>query len=147
MAVKKRTTEEAVAMFRDLRAVVERGVPIADAVRSAGVTMVTYYRWRQLFDGLTDDQVERLATLQAENSRLRRKVAELQLEKRILQAASAELLSTPLRRREQIDRITADLRISERRACQVLGQHRSTQRKIPKLPPRQRNGDAVRTYS
>jgi putative transposase len=147
MTVRKRTTVEAVTAFRAVHALVERGGRVADAVRTAGITEVTYYRWRHLYDGLTDDQVSKFATLQAENFRLRRKVAELQLEKRILQAAAAELLSTPLRRRALVDRITAELPISERRACQVLGQNRSTQRKIPKLQPRPRNEDAVQTYS
>ena len=61
---------------------------MADAIRSIGVTEVTYYRWRQEFGGLKSDQVKRLKALEAENSRLRRAVSDLTLDKLILQEAS-----------------------------------------------------------
>jgi hypothetical protein len=49
---------------------------------------VTYYRWRQEFGGLKTSQVKRLKELEAENQRLRRAVADLTLDKLILQEAS-----------------------------------------------------------
>ncbi len=61
---------------------------MADAIRSIGVTEVTYYRWRQEFGGLKTRQVKRLKELEAENQRLRRAVADLTLDKLILQEAS-----------------------------------------------------------
>ena len=62
---------------------------MADAIRSIGVTEVTYYRWRQEFGGLKLDQVRRLKVLEAENTRLRKAVADLTLEKLILKEAAA----------------------------------------------------------
>ena len=57
--------------------------------RSArGVTEVTYYRWRQEFGGLKSDQVKRLKDLETENSRLRRAIADLTLDKQILTEAA-----------------------------------------------------------
>jgi putative transposase len=67
---------------------VSQGQSIADAIRTIGVSEVTYYRWRQEFGGLKSDQVKRLKDLEAENARLRRAIAELTLDKQILQEAA-----------------------------------------------------------
>ena len=48
---------------------------MAEAIRSIGVSEVTYYRWRQEFGGLKSDQVKRLKELETENGRLRRAVS------------------------------------------------------------------------
>ena len=61
---------------------------MAEAIRSIGVSEVTYYRWRQEFGGLKSDQVKRLKDLEAENTRLRRAVSDLTLDKLILQEAA-----------------------------------------------------------
>ncbi len=66
-----------------------QGRPVAEAIRSIGVTEVTYYRWRSEYGGLKGDQVKRLKELEAENTRLRRAVSDLTLEKLILKEASS----------------------------------------------------------
>ena len=60
----------------------------ADAVRAIGVTEVTYYRWRNEYGGLRGDQVKRLKEPETENSRLRRAVSDLTLDKLILAEAA-----------------------------------------------------------
>jgi transposase-like protein len=65
-----------------------QGSTVADAVRQIGVTKVTYYRWRQEFGGLKTGQVKRLKELETENARLRKAIADLTLDKLILQEAS-----------------------------------------------------------
>ena len=60
-----------------------------DAIRSIGVTDATYYRWRQEYGGLKVDQVKRLKELEAENTRLRRAVSDLTLEKLVLKEAAS----------------------------------------------------------
>jgi len=60
----------------------------ADAIGSIGVSEVTYYRWRQEFGGLKSDQVKRLKDLETENTRLRRAVSDLTLDKLILPEAA-----------------------------------------------------------
>ena len=57
-------------------------------MRSTEVSEVTYYRWHQEFGGLKSDQVKRLKDLETENSRLRRAVSDLTLDKLILQEAA-----------------------------------------------------------
>jgi putative transposase len=57
-------------------------------IRQIGVSEVTYYRWRQEFGGLKIEQVKRLKDLELENSRLRKAVSDLTLDKLILQEAA-----------------------------------------------------------
>ena len=65
-----------------------QGKPVADAVRAIGVTEVTYYRWRNEYGGLKGDQVKRFKELESENTRLRRAISDLTLDKLILQEAA-----------------------------------------------------------
>ena len=87
MPRKRHTPEEIVAKLRQVDVLVSQGRSVADAVRSIGVTEVTYYRWRQEFGGLKTEQIKRLRELETENARLRRAVADLALDKQILQEA------------------------------------------------------------
>ena len=80
--------EEIVAKLRQVDVLMSQGHSVADAVRSIGVSEVTYHRWRQEFGGLKIDQVKRLKELEAENTRLRRAVSDLTLDKLILQEAA-----------------------------------------------------------
>ena len=80
--------EEIVAKLRQVDVLVSQGRTVADAVRSIGVTEVTYYRWRKEFGGLKADQVKRLKDLETENQRLRKAVADLTLDKLILAEAA-----------------------------------------------------------
>ena len=96
MPRKRHKPEEIVAELRRVDVLVSQGQSVPDAVRSIGVTEVTYYRWRQEYGGLKADQVKRLKQLETENARLRRAVAELTLDKLILkEAASGNVWSTP----------------------------------------------------
>ncbi|MEI8179346.1 IS3 family transposase [Aestuariivirga sp.] len=132
MPRKKHTPEEIVAKLRQVDVHVSQGVATAEAVRQIGVTEVTYYRWRQEYGGLKLDQVKRLKELELENSRLRKAVSDLTLDKLILKEAAPGKLLSPARRRACIAHVRQALSISERRACAALGQHRSTQRKVPR---------------
>jgi len=88
MPTKRHKPEEIVAKLRQVDVLTSQGQSVADAIRSMGVTEVTYYRWRQEFGGLKSDQVKRLKELETENTRLRRAVSDLTLDKLILQEAA-----------------------------------------------------------
>jgi putative transposase len=88
MPRKHHKPEEIVAKLREVDVLVSQGQNIADAIRQIGVSEVTYYRWRQEFGGLKTDQVKRLKELETENSRLRKAVSDLTLDKLILQEAA-----------------------------------------------------------
>ena len=89
MPRKRHKPEEIVAKLRQVDVLVSQGQTVADAIRSIGVTEVTYYRWRQEYGGLETEQVRRLKELETENARLRRVVADLTLDELILKEAAA----------------------------------------------------------
>ena len=78
--------EEIIAKLRQVDVLTSQGQSVSEAIRSIGVSEVTYYRWRQEFGGLKSDQVKRLKALETENNRLRRAVSDL--DKLILQEAA-----------------------------------------------------------
>ena len=85
----KHQPEEIVAKLRQVDVLVSQGRPVAEAVRTIGVTPFTYYRWRKEYGGLKVDQVKRLKELEKENERLRKAVSDLTLEKLILKEAAS----------------------------------------------------------
>jgi transposase-like protein len=89
MPRKRYTPEEIVAKLRQVEVMTAQGGSIADAVKSIGVTEVSYYRWRREFGGLKSDQVKRIKELEVENLRLRRAVSDLTLDKLILKEAAS----------------------------------------------------------
>jgi putative transposase len=88
MARKRHKPEEIVAKLRQVEVLTAQGRSVAEAIRSIGVTQVTYYRWLNEYGGLKGDQVKRLKELEAENARLRRAVSDLTLDKMILGEAA-----------------------------------------------------------
>ena len=84
---KRHRPEEIITKLRQVDVLVSQGSSVADAVGSVSVT-VTYYRWRQEYGGLKSDQVKRVKELETETSRLREAIADLTLDKLILQEAS-----------------------------------------------------------
>ncbi len=88
MPRKRYKPEEIIAKLRQVDVLVSQGATMADAIRQIGVSEVTFYRWRQEFGGLKADQVKRLKELELENSRLRKVVSDLTLDKLILTEAA-----------------------------------------------------------
>ncbi len=72
-------------VLRQVEVAIGNGKTTPHACREAGITEQTYYRWRKEYGGLKLEQAIRLKGLERENSRLKRLVAELALEKQILQ--------------------------------------------------------------
>ena len=131
MAGKRDKPEEIITKLRQVEVLQGQGMSVADAVRQIGVTQQTFYRWRKLYGGMDRTQLKRLKELEKENQRLRRAVSDLTLDKLILTEAARGKLLSPSRRRRCIDHVRQSIGVSERRACRTLGQHRSTQRKVP----------------
>lgn len=86
---RKYKAEEIVAKLRQVEVLSSQGQSVAEAVRQIGISEQSYYRWRQEYGGLKGDQVKRLKELEAENTRLRRAVSDLTLEKLILKEAAS----------------------------------------------------------
>lgn len=89
MPRKRYTPEEIVAKLRQVEVMTAQGGSVSDAVKSIGVTEVSYYRWRREFGGLKTDQVKRIKELEVENLRLRKAVSDLTLDKLILKEAAS----------------------------------------------------------
>lgn len=80
--------EEIVAKLRQFEILAARGKSIAEAARSIGVSEQSYFRWRAEFGSMKSDQVKRMKALELENTRLRRAVSDLTLDKLILTEAA-----------------------------------------------------------
>lgn len=81
MKRKRFSVEQIVAVLKQA----EVGVPAALLIRRVGISEQTFYRWKKQFTGLEVDQVRQLKQLQEENARLKRLVADLTLDKMMLQ--------------------------------------------------------------
>ena len=79
---RKQYTEEQIAFA--LRQA-ESGTPVAEIIRRLGVSEQTFYRWKKQYGGLQSEQVRELKQLTEENARLKKLVAELSLDKSVLQ--------------------------------------------------------------
>lgn len=82
---KQTEPEKIVRLLRDAEAELAGGKTVAQVVQKLGVSEQTYYRWRQRYGGMQVDEAKRLKELEAENARLKRLVAELALDKQMLQ--------------------------------------------------------------
>lgn len=81
MKKRRYSTEQIVAALKQ----VEMGLPAADLIRQLGISEMTYYRQKKQYDGFESDQVRELKQVVEENGRLKKLVAELSLDKAVLQ--------------------------------------------------------------
>ena len=81
MKKKRFSAEQIVAILKQA----ELGIPVAELIRQVGVSEQTFYRWKKKYRGLEVDQVRELKQVREENVRLKRIVADLTLDKAMLQ--------------------------------------------------------------
>ena len=84
MSKERYKPEQIVALLRQIEVAVANGKSTPQACKEAEITVQTYYRWRKEYGGLKVEQAKRMKELEKENTRLRRLVAELSLEKQVL---------------------------------------------------------------
>lgn len=84
MARKRYSDEDCLRLLRQVEVELAAGLDVASACRSAGISDATYYTWRKKFGGMARSQLTELKTLEKENQRLKKIVAELELDKLIL---------------------------------------------------------------
>ena len=89
MPRKRFKTEEIIQKFREAEVLLSQGRNVAEACRQIGVTDQTYYRWRKEYGGVRTDQAKRLKELDRENARLKKLLAEAELDKAILREAAS----------------------------------------------------------
>ena len=84
MARNRYSDEDVLNLLRQIELGLASGDSVAMACRSAGVSDATYYKWRKRYGGMGKSQLSELKSLEKENSRLKRIVADLELDKLIL---------------------------------------------------------------
>jgi putative transposase len=90
MAKKQRhTPEQIISKLREAEVKLAKGTAIGQVCKDLGVTEPTYYRWRKEYGGMKLDQARRLKDLEKENGRLKRLLAEAELDKAILREAAS----------------------------------------------------------
>src|ERR1700752_2771611 len=93
MPMRRYKPEQIVNLLRQIEVGIANGKTTPQACKEAEITQQTYYRGRKEYGGLKLDQVKRLKELEKENSKLKRLVAELSLEKQILKDVAEKFLS------------------------------------------------------
>ena len=88
MGRKRHTPEQIITALREAEVGLARGKSVKLISRELGITEQTYYRWRREYGGMKVSQARRLKELERENGRLKRAVADLTLDKLILEEAA-----------------------------------------------------------
>lgn len=81
MKKKRFSVEQIVAVLKEA----EIGTPVAELIRKVGISEQTFYRWKKVYGGLEPSQARKLKQLEEENAKLKRLVADLSLDKIMLQ--------------------------------------------------------------
>jgi len=82
------TPEQIINRLREAELLLSQGDTVREASKKIGVTEQTYYRWRKEYGGLRVEQAKRLKSLEKENTRLKKLVADLSLDNAILKEAA-----------------------------------------------------------
>ena len=90
MGRKRHTPEQIITALREAEVGLARGKSVKLMSRELGITEQTYYRWRREYGGMKVSQARRLKELERENGRLKRAVADLTLDKLIVEEAARE---------------------------------------------------------
>jgi len=87
MKRKRFSPEQIIAMLREAEVKISQGMAVGEVSRQLGIAEQTYYRWRKEYGGLKTTQARKMKDLEKENTRLKTAVADLTLDKLILQEA------------------------------------------------------------
>ena len=129
MARKRHSDEDILKLLREIEVKLSSGSDVQSACHGVGISEATYYNWRKRFGGMGRSQLSEMRSLEKENTRLKKIVAELELDKLILK----ESLSLPKAQglttgqlRQAVIHTRQKLATSERRTCRVIGLARSS---------------------
>ncbi|MCH8130904.1 MAG: IS3 family transposase [Acidobacteria bacterium] len=131
----RHTPEQAVRKLREGERLLNEGKDLTEVLRHLEIAESTWNRWRHQYGGMNVSGAKRLKELEAENARLKRLLAEAELDKAMLKELGRGKMVTPDRRRRAVVVLQGRFGVSERRACRVVGQWRSTQRRPARPMP------------
>lgn len=128
--------EQIIGILREHEAVLSA----ADLCRKHGISDATFYKWRAEYGGMDISGAKRLKTLQDENSRLKKLLAESMLDVSTLARVARKKLLTPKARRSAVHWAIQEKHSSRRRACVLVGMSPKTYRHVSIRP----DDDAIR---
>ena len=138
MPSKRFTAEQIIPKLREAEVEQAKGCTVAQACKKIGVSEQTYYRWRKEYGGLRMDQAKQAVERVGEGEHTAQKViGRSGAGQGHTQRGSIGKLISPAKRPRTVKYVRSALdrgKVSERRACRVLGQPRSTQRRTPHVP-------------
>ena len=89
MGKKRHTPEQIIDKLREAEVELAKGVSVPQVCKKLGISQQTYYRWRNDYGGMRTDQAKRLKELEKENARLKKLLADSELDKAILKEAAS----------------------------------------------------------
>ncbi|MEV4315318.1 IS3 family transposase [Actinocrispum sp. NPDC049592] len=131
---RRHTPEQIIRKLREGERLLGQGSELPEVLKHLEITEATWYRWRNQYGGMKSEDAKRLKELERENARLKKMVAEQALDIDMLKELNPGKLVSPDRRRRAVQVLRQRFGVSERRACAVVGQHRSTQRRPSRTP-------------
>ena len=90
MARKRYSTEQIIVILRKVEVLCGQGQTVESAVKQEGITLNTYYRWRREYGNMGSSDAKRFKELQAENTQLKKLVADLSLDNAILKDVNSK---------------------------------------------------------
>ncbi|MCZ4534819.1 IS3 family transposase [Gordonia terrae] len=128
---RRHTPDQIIRKLAEGNKLLGTGQELAEVCRHLEVTESTWHRWVAQYGGMKANDVKRLKELEAENARLKKLVANQALDIDMLKEIFVGKLLTPNRKRSAVTMLRERFGVSERRACAVVGIHRSTMRLHP----------------
>ena len=133
MKQRHHTPEQVIRKLAEGDKLLGQGKSIEEVCRHLEISESTFHRWRNQYGGMKADDAKRLKELERENTRLKKIVADQALDIDMLKELTGET-SDPGPPPAGRGRLREQFGVSERRACRVVGQPRSTQRLAPPVP-------------
>ncbi|WP_374013818.1 IS3 family transposase [Pseudoxanthomonas koreensis] len=125
------TTEQIIGFIKQA----EAGMAVSELGRQHGFSPASFYAWRAKYGGMEAEDAKRLKELEAENSRLKRLLADAHLDIEALKIGFGGKTLAPQRKREAVLRMLDQTVLSERRACRLAGLSRDSFRHPPEPTP------------
>ena len=121
MARKRHSDEDILKLLREIEVKLASGSDVPSACRGVGISDATYYNWRKRFGGMGKSQLSELRSLEKENARLKKIVAELELDKLILKESLSYLKPRAGRPNSFVRPLSTRVRSSQRRSGEPVG--------------------------
>ena len=128
---KRHSAEDIVRKLRRADELAAEGKTGEEIAAELGVSPATLYNWRRAYGGMDTDAAKELKELREQNARLKRLLAEAELEKDALAGGGQGKILSPAAKRRAVDMLKETLSMSERLACKAVGLARSTYRRLP----------------